>query len=507
MSSQSAPQAEFEQLSPTAYRVEVTVPSEEVRRKLDAAYSELAKSANIPGFRPGKAPRHILDRHFGKDRIRNEAQAEIIEQTLWPFLKERELTLIGRPRLDDKAWKDNEEFQYVVTMEVLPSIPEIDYAELKAVLPEREVTDEDVVMELRRFRIMFGTRTGITDRSTKEGDFVMVDLEGEVPDVTINTVDGEVPWGLKENGMEIELGSGKALEGLEDVLTGAELEEIRDFELTLPDDFPDRKVRGKKLAGKARVKVIEERELADLTDELIKEKLGDQGIETLDGLKERIRQEISSVNTQADERAKRDQLERHLSRTYEFPLPEGMVRAEYENIMDRSLAALRDRGVDIDELVKLESDQGQRMRKRARYQAERVTGLNLLWNTVARREAIRVGNDEVANYIMMLGYRQGLKEQDIKMMIQDPQFMMSIHEDLLQKKAVHFLLSKMSEERVPKEEFREMAEDAQEEAEESQEKFVDVAEDPLISQDRDYLASGESATSLAEQTVEKSGSE
>jgi trigger factor len=489
MTGRTSPSAEFEQLSPTAYRVNVSVPEEKIKSKLDTVYAELGKGASIPGFRPGKVPRNILNRHYGREKILAEATEEVMNDTFWPLIKERELTLIGNPRIDTKEWKEGEEFSYVAVMEVMPQVPEIDYSQLKATLPEREVTDEDIEDSLRRFRIQWGTSVDITDRPSKTGDFLTVDFEGEVPDEMVTTAEGELPWRIAERDMDLELGGGKALAGLEDALTGVELEEIKEFDLTLPDDFPDKRVRGKTLKAKSRVKSIKERTLAELTDELIKEKLGSQGIEALDSLKGRIAQEIQTANAQADEKAKSDQIEAYLARAMDFPLPEGLVRSEFNDILDRSLAALRDRGINIEELMKPDDERGIRMRKRARYQAERMARLNLLYREIARRESILVKDEEIANFIMMQAYRQGLKESDLKLLVKDRHFINATREDLLRIKVSHFLISKVNVERTPLDKYRAQMEKAVEEASEVENRFLESAEDPLTAHSHDYLPS------------------
>ncbi|HDS30363.1 MAG TPA: trigger factor, partial [Firmicutes bacterium] len=473
MPSTNEPSAQFEQLSPTSYRVDITVPEDMLKGRMQAIYSHLAQEANIPGFRPGKIPHNIINRHYGKERILAEATEEVMNDTFWPLIRDRELTVIGNPRIDTKGWKEGGELKYVAVFEVIPQVPQIDYANIHVILPNREITDDDIEVGLRRFRILFGSQKKITDRPTQTGDFLNVDIEMESKDVTVPTIEGEVPWKMAENDMELELGGGKAIPGLEDALTGVELEEIKQFELTIPDDFPDKRVREKTVSVKARVKEIAEITRAELTDELIKEKLSAQGIETVESLKAKIVQELQSTNARMDERAKSEQIEAHLASDYDFPLPEGMVRAEYNDILDRSLSSLKDSGIDVDEMMKPDNDKGIKLRKRARYQAERMTRLSLLFSEIARREAIHVGDEEVANYIMMQAYHQGLREADLKLLIKDPHFISSTKDNLLRLKVGHFLISKVDVETIPFKEYRDRMEEHYEKIAEDENSFVE----------------------------------
>jgi len=507
MNSKSTPRAEFETISPTACRVSVSVPPDRFRSKLDSIYSDLAKNANIPGFRPGKAPRNILNRHYGKEKIISEATEDIIQDTLFPILKEKEISLVGTPRVDHDPWEDGSEFKYVATIEMVPPIPEVDYASLEAVLPRREMTDEILDGAVRRLRISLGESRQVKDRPVRSGDFLLLHFEAEVPDVMVESIEGERPWRYVEDVMEVEVGRGKALEGLEEQLIGMELEEIKEFELVLPDDFGDPRVRGTAANIKLRVLNIREVDLAELTEELVKERFREQGIESVDALREQVRGEIRANWAKMDERATMDQLEAYLSRAFDFPLPEGLVRGHYVDILDRALESLTRDGVQIEELVKPDNEAGRRMRKRARYQAERTVRLDLLIREVARKESIGVADEEVANYLMMLAYRQALREQDLRTLLKDRAFVENTRDDILKKKVSHFLIDKVKAERVPEEEFQSMMEKAREEGESHEKHFLESIEDPELTIREDWLATPTSGEQKgAKQPAEESGS-
>ncbi len=492
MTPKTAPTAEFEELSPTAYRAVITVPVDLFRGKLDSVYNDLSKNLNIPGFRPGKAPRGRIDSFIGgRKKIFSEVYEDIIQDTVWPMVNDRELTLIGQPRIDFDDWVEGKDFRYTVVLEIVPPIPEIEYEELKAVLPEREITDEMMEGELRRIGIRLGESTEIKDRPVVDGDFLMIHFEGEVPDVMMDTIEGEKPWKVVEEFMEIEVGSSRSIEGLNDQLIGMELEEIKEFELVLPDDFRDRKVWGKTLRAKARVLNIREVTPVELTDEIIAEKFGEREITDLDALKEQIRQEIYKNWTQVDERVTMDQVENHFFRTFEFPLPEGLVRARYLDILDRTLDALKRDGGDVDKLMEDGNEVGLRIRKRSRYQAQRMVRLELIMREIARKESVGVTNEEVANYIMMIAMRQGINEKDLKTLMQDSRFINDTKDEILNKKVTHFLLSKVGTDKISEDEFLGMIEDTREKGKALENEFVENAEDPNLTIEQDYLGGTE----------------
>jgi len=490
--------ADFTELSPTAWKVKISVPEEKFRGNLKKFYRELSQNINIPGFRPGKAPDNVINRHYGRQNIINETYQEVIKDTLWPVLQEKELTVVGPPKIDHDHWQDGSDFVYTARLEVMPQIPEVDYSLLTATLPERKFEDKELGEELRRMALRLGESEVISDRPVEKGDVILSTFEGEVADVMVDGIDGEQPWKIKDDNMEIEIGADHAIAGLEELFIGMDLEEIKDIELVLPGDFADRRVRGETLVGKIRVKGIRSVTPAELTDEFIKEKLGEQKIETLEQLKEKVGTEVQAQWQQMDDRSIVDQIEAVLSRTYDFPLPEGLVRAKYADILDRTLDAIKKDDGDVDKLMEDGNTTGVKIRKRARFQAERTVRLDLIMREVARKESIGVQQEEVINYIAYLAMRQGIAEKDLKTLIQDAQFIEATKNELLEKKVIHFLVDKTTSEKVAEEDFRKMIDEARSEGEAHEKEFIGGADDPVNMKD-DYLEeAGDGETEIEE---------
>ena len=114
--------------------------------------------------------------------------ADLLSHSLWPVLKEKELSIVGHPRIDHDDWKEGEDFNYTAVLEIIPPIPELDYGDIRIILPERELKDEIVDEEIERLGYRMGESTEIKDRPVKDGDFILVDFESETPEVTIETI-------------------------------------------------------------------------------------------------------------------------------------------------------------------------------------------------------------------------------------------------------------------------------------------------------------------------------
>ncbi|MCX6647522.1 MAG: trigger factor [bacterium] len=497
----SATISEYEQISPTTFHVAIKVPSDKIVHELDKMYNDLAAKAIIPGFRPGKAPKNIIDRTYGKDQILAETYENVIESTIWPALKEKEITIVGRPRIDFSPWTRGEDFAYRAVFEIVPPISQIDYESITAILPIREITDENMAEELRKLSIRLGTSERISDRPVKNGDLVLASFEGEVPEVTISSLEGDHPWRFTNPTLEIEVGIGKPVKGLDEHIMGMELEEIKECEFILPDDFDDHQVRGKNIKAKVHILGIMKITPLELSDENIKSKFGDHGIETLDALKEKIRGEMEIELTRAEGREKADQVEVYLSRRDDFPLPENLVRSKFAELIDRIMESMKSDDKDTEFVLKEDDEKGVAIRKRARFQAERMVRLDLLTREIARKESIGVNNEEVANYIMMMGMQQGVQEKDIRTLIQDQNFVDGTRNDILRRKVTSFLISKMMVEKVPEQDYREHVDKTRDEELARETETLKKIEDPFITFEIDYLT--ETLNKIVQRNKEK----
>ena len=484
----SSVKSDFDQISPTTWHVAIQVPSDKIARELDNTYKGLAVKTDVPGFRPGKAPRNIINRTYGKDQILAETCENVIENTIWPVLKEKEITIVGRPRIDFDPWVQGQDFSYQAVFEIVPPIPDIDYESINAILPIREIDDELIDEELRKISLRFGDPERIDKRPVEEGDLVLATFDGEVPDVTVSTIEGDHPWKATSQQMEIEVGAGKTVKGLDEHLIGMELEEIKEFEFILPDDFDDYRVRGKSISAKVRIQGIMKVTPLELTDENVKARFGEHGIETLDALKDKIRGEMEIELTRTEGHEKSDQAEIFLSRTEDFPLPENLVRSKFAELIDRMMESLKADKQDTEFILKEDDEKGIAMRKRGRLQAERSVRLDLLIREIARKESIAVNNEEVANFIMMMGMRQGIQDKDIRTLIQDPNFIEGTRNDILSRKVMSFLISKMQVEKVSKEQHREHLDSVRKEELERELETLRKIEDPFKTVETDYLA-------------------
>src|SRR5690349_21423844 len=181
-----------ETLSPTRAKLTVEVPFEELKPSLDAAYQQIAKQINVPGFRRGKVPPMVIDRQVGRGAVLDQAINDVLPQKYMEALQSNSLEPLAQPEIEVTRFEDNEALEFTAEVDVKPDITVPDFTGLEATVDDVAVTDADVEEQLQNLRERFGSLTDV-ERAAADGDFVVLDL--------VATQDGEVVEGAEVSGM------------------------------------------------------------------------------------------------------------------------------------------------------------------------------------------------------------------------------------------------------------------------------------------------------------------
>lgn len=316
-------QSEVSEISPIQVEVKVEVPWERVSKDLDQSFSKLAKTAKVRGFRPGKVPRGMVKKLFGK-QVRAEVTSSLVQAGLIHAVEEHELQIVSEPNLpEEPSIADGEPLRFTATIEVRPTIEslELDGLEIKHISPK--ATDEAVderLMDLRKQNADF--REPDPMRGAKDGDRITVDF-------TVS-VDGEVQEGMGGEDREIQLGDDSFLDELEAGMKGMTPDETKDVEVPFPEDHPNEILRGKTATFALTCKALHERILPEADDELAKD-AGDY--ETLAELKQAIRDEIQEKLDRRDESEIREKLIDAILAKNEIEVPPSMIKEQQQRLI------------------------------------------------------------------------------------------------------------------------------------------------------------------------------
>lgn len=376
--------------------LKIEVPREEITEQLDSVYKEFTSYAQIPGFRPGKAPRQIVQMKYGK-HLKGEAVSKAIEDSYQKALEELDLHAVSQPVISDLE-KDNEDqpITYTVKFEY---VPEIELGEYKDIHPEpisTEVAEKDVVETLNGFRERNATFLPIEDRGIAAGDIVALSSQA--------TIDGQPFEEATHKEITVEMGSGKYIAGFEDQLTGLKTDEEKTFQLTLPLDYPNEEKRGKEAVFTVVIKKIQVKQLPELDDEFAKD-MGD--FDDLDGLKERIRENLKQNYEQRKEQQLREDIRQELLKRNNFTVPPSMIQARYNYINALQDMEYRRYGWSLEGAIK----EDQSLLARNEKAAEEEVRLTLIFEQIAKAENIELSDNEYYQYVAQMAKNSGSSPQ------------------------------------------------------------------------------------------------
>jgi trigger factor len=412
---------EIANVSDVERRVTVELDADQVANSIDKAYKNLQKKARLPGFRPGKAPLSILQKHF-KAQVEEEVISELVQKSFPEVMEQQDLTPVSRPKVENGVLEKGKTFSYTVAIEVKPTIDIKDFTGLKIERPQPEASDEDINEELERSRASYADMQERSDRATQAGDHITFDLEGFI---------GEEPYmGGKKTDYFLELGKDMLLPGFDENMIGLNPGDTKEFSLEIAADYGDAQVAGKTIAFKVDLKTIKEKVLPELTDDFAKD-VGEY--ENLEQLKDAARTSINQRKRQESETRVRDQIFDALIEKNPFTVPQGMVEMQAQNMLQEVQRMFQQQGMDISEMGQSQAQ----MLANYKEPAEKRVRSGLLLEAVAKKENIKAEDDDYEKQYEELAGTYNEKVETIKANINKDQ----IESQIMERKTIDFILS------------------------------------------------------------------
>ena len=373
---------EVEEISSTRRKLAIEIPAERVATEFERAFREIARRATIRGFRPGKAPRGVIERQFG-DEIRNEVLSSLVREGFSAAVDESKTEMVSQPELDIGTFDPKEALKFSATVDVLPPMPEVDTAGFKITRPRVAITDEDIDKVLEQLRMRHGELVPVEGRSElARGDFATISISAES--------DGEPVPGLQVESATVEVAGGQLPEVIEERLAIARLGETFTVEGPPPDGAPP-ELKDKQLRYTVTASAIQERRLPALDDEFAKDH-GD--CETLGELRTRIREQLEREGNRRADLAARESLIDELVKRSPIDVPETFVARRIDALLREFLMELGARGLQLSG-----PEHETEAREKLRPRAEREVRRDLLLDVVGRQLDVRVTDEELAEQI------------------------------------------------------------------------------------------------------------
>ena len=391
-----------EKLSPTRVRINVEVPFTELEPEIDKAFKQLAKQIRLPGFRPGKAPRKLLEARVGRGAVLEQVVNDALPGRYSEAITAESLQPLGQPEIEITKLEDNEELVFTAEVDIRPEIELPDFSALTLTVDAIEINDDDVNAELESLQKRFGTLTGV-ERAAETGDFVSIDLSA--------TVNGEDVPEANTEGLSHEVGSGQLIDGLDEAIVGLKEGESRVFTTTLVAGGH----AGQEAQVTVTVKSVKTRELPELDDDFAQ--LASE-FDTIDELREDLREKVAQVKRVQQAEQIRDKAIEQLLEQVDVPLPEKVVQAQIDDTLHNAI-----HGVDHDEEKFAEqlAEQGSSREEfdaDNRSNAEKAIKTQLLMDAIADKLEIQVGQNDLTERLVLMSRQYGIEPQQLLQMLQ-----------------------------------------------------------------------------------------
>ena len=416
-------------------KLTIEVPLEDVSRELDKAYKELKKNAKVKGFRPGKTPRSVLERLYGKD-VRADVSSRLIQDSFIEVLKESEMNVVGMPDIDPPELKAGEAFTFVATVEVNPELEnyKIDGFQLKKTL--YRATDEEVDAQLQMLRNNLARMVPIEeDRPVADGDYVVVDYEG--------LKDGK-PFAetQRTENFSMKIGDGMIHPDIDAGLIGLTAGESAEVSVQFADDYFNEKLAGLAVTFIIDLKEIREQHLPEIDDEMAK-RLGQ--FESLDDLKAKINENLAVGYTKRQEQELNEQVFTALLDQQAFEVPESMVAHELENIVAEAKQKFAYHNTSMEELGLDDEQLNTNYRETAVNQVRR----HMILGKIISQESLAISDEELENGYQEMADSFNQPVDVIKQFYaQNPERIDVFKHALLEKQAIKLIMDKSSIEEV-----------------------------------------------------------
>ena len=371
----------------------IEIPVDEVQREAGRVTAQYARKARIPGFRPGRAPASLVQRHF-RDDIRDEVVQSLVPRFFENAVKEQKWSVVGRPHFEELQYAEDKPLTCKATFEILPEFELRQYKELEVVEESPQVTEADIERALEEIREQAATFEVVSDRPAADGDHLTLSYKGY-------DVKAAASRPVEAHDVSVELGGEGTVAAFSENLRGAQPGETREFEVKYPEDYRQKSLAERTFRYRVEVQSIKHKVVPPADDDLARSV---SEFSTLEDLRSKLGKDLAERAKHRSELAAKQKLVEQLVQSHEFPVPEVMVEARIERKLERTMRQLVLQGVDPRQAPL----DWQKLREDSKQDAEKEVRASLLLDKIATAEGLEVSEDEVDEMIREMA--QGTNE-------------------------------------------------------------------------------------------------
>ena len=416
-----------ENISAVKKKMSIEVEPAAVSLELTKAVVKVSKKAQIPGFRPGKAPRDVVERHYGED-LKTEVLQQLVSEAYQKAMQEHDFIAVTLPQISDVSELSKDKvLTFTATVEVRPKIDLGVYTDIEVKNPPVTVTNEEVDETIGRLREMYSRLDVVEGQPLAKDHTAIIDFEGFHA--------GRPLPNAKATDFMLHLGTDALLPEFEDQLAGMQKGETKEVKVTFPADYSSKEMAGKDATFTVTLKEVKRKVLPELNDEFAKD-IGEH--KTVDELKIRIREDLEARKRSELAAQQKDELLAKLIDAHTFDVPEGLVEQELNFMVNQRSLHLQREGIDVSKGL----DVAQFKEHNRALAEKRVKGIVILQD-IADRESIQISDNDVSAAMASIARNTGQKlEQVFKYYETQEGGLDNLRESLLAQKTLAFLLSK-----------------------------------------------------------------
>ena len=452
------------------HELEITVPANDIDKRLDVKLQEVGKTARMPGFRPGKVPLAMLKKRYGK-AILGEILEAAVNETSQKALQDKKIKPALQPKIEVKSkdFGDGNDLVYTVSVEAMPDFKIADLKGMKVTKLVAEPSDKEVDEALERIASNNQSSKPVeTKRGAKDGDIVVIDFHGRTAD---DNVEHE---GMHAHGHNLKLGSGQFIPGFEDQLIGKKAGEEVEVKVTFPEQYGAEELAGRDAIFDVKINELREPAEAEINDDFAKQ----LGLDDVKALKAAVKEQLGKELEGQSRMVVKKEILDILDEKNKFDVPPGMLKLEQDNIfgqLERERAA---QGEDK-ELSKKEREEYEQI-------AERRVRLGLILAELGNEQGITVADPELQKAVINEAQKFPGQEKDVfDYYSKNPQALESLRAPLFEEKVIDYILelADVAEKKVSQEALMKALDDEEETSKKSGPKKKATAKKPAAKKD------------------------
>ena len=407
-------------------KLEITVEAEKFEAAIKTVFNKNAKYFNIPGFRKGKAPFHIVERTYGTQIFYEDAFNEVAGEAYEEALKESKIEAVSRPEIDLVQIEKGKDLIFTAVVATKPEVTLGKYKGIEIEKIEYNVSDEDIEHELGHMAEKNARLVSVEDRAVESGDITVIDFEG--------FVDGVAFDGGKAENHELVIGSNTFIPGFEDQIIGMKLEEEKEINVKFPEEYFSANLAGKDAMFKVKLHEIKKKEMPEINDELAKDI---SEFDTIEELKNSIKEKQEEQNKSRAKYETEDAVIKAVCEGAKVDIPAGMIEMEIDHMAQDIETRLSYQGIKLEQYLQMMNKTMADFRNENKEQAENSIKSRLVLEAVGRDAKIEVTDEEISSKIKEMAENYGKKEEEVK---DNAELVKYVTENLKVEKTINFLV-------------------------------------------------------------------